>query len=359
MKVNLIRKILEELFFAFLVLSILEIGSRELLYIGEIRNVILKGENDIIARLRWVDRRKRNIQITFPFDKFDPTKGWVTIPNASNILYFENKLVSSNSKGIRGTVEYQYARDKKKLRILFLGDSFTFGDEVDDNETYPYYLQQMLPNTEVINLGVHGYGHDQMLIYLKEEGVKYKPDIIVLGYVGADTHRNMREFEDYAKPRFKLMNNKLEVCNFPVPTPEAILMLEPWRSRFIDLLNILKFDIYFKSESYKKEKDRITKAILTDLATTAKGIDAVPVFVYLDSARNKEYSPGLTKEEKRFLSRCDEILVNCTFVRSKIYSARMSGVKIKDYGHFDSETNRLVALGIKEYLFKNGFLKKD
>jgi hypothetical protein len=42
---------------------------------------------------------------------------------------------------------------------LILGDSFTFGDEVSDNETYSYYLQQMLPHTEVINMGVHGYGH--------------------------------------------------------------------------------------------------------------------------------------------------------------------------------------------------------
>ena len=42
------------------------------------------------------------------------------------------------------------------MRILFLGDSYTFGDNVSDNETYPFYLQQMLPNTEVINMGGMG-----------------------------------------------------------------------------------------------------------------------------------------------------------------------------------------------------------
>jgi len=51
---------------------------------------------------------------------------------------------------------------------------------VSDNETYSYYLQKMLPNAEIINMGVHGYGHDQMLIYLEEEGVKYKPDIFII-----------------------------------------------------------------------------------------------------------------------------------------------------------------------------------
>ena len=52
-----------------------------------------------------------------------------------------------------------------------LGDSFTFGEDVGDDETYSHHLEQLLPGTEVINLGVHGYGHDQMLIYLREEGI--------------------------------------------------------------------------------------------------------------------------------------------------------------------------------------------
>jgi hypothetical protein len=86
--------------------------------------------------------------------------------------------VSSNSTGIRGKTEYSYNKIPGKARILILGDSFTFGGEVSDNETYPFYLQQMVPNCEAINFGVYGYGHDQMLVYLKEEGLKYKPDII-------------------------------------------------------------------------------------------------------------------------------------------------------------------------------------
>ncbi len=55
---------------------------------------------------------------------------------------------------------------------MVLADSFTFGDEVSDDETYSSYLQQALPGAENINLGVHGYGHDQMLILLMEDGIK-------------------------------------------------------------------------------------------------------------------------------------------------------------------------------------------
>jgi hypothetical protein len=56
--------------------------------------------------------------------------------------------------------------------------------------------------TEVLNLGVHGYGHDQMLLYLREEGLRYRPDVVLLGFVQIDMPRNQLSFRDYAKPRF-------------------------------------------------------------------------------------------------------------------------------------------------------------
>ena len=56
----------------------------------------------------------------------------------------------------------------------------------------------MLPQAEIINMGVHGYGHDQMLIFLKEEGIKYKPDIVLLGFLHMDMFRNMLDFRDFS-----------------------------------------------------------------------------------------------------------------------------------------------------------------
>ena len=44
------------------------------------------------------------------------------------------------------------------------------GETVSDSESYAYRLQQMLPRAEIMNLGVHGYAHDQMLILFKDKG---------------------------------------------------------------------------------------------------------------------------------------------------------------------------------------------
>jgi hypothetical protein len=116
---------------------------------------------------------------------------------------------------------------------LILGDSFTFGDEVSDDETYAFYLQQMLPQAEVINMGVHGYGHDQMLILLREEGIKYEPDIVIVGFLALDMSRNLLSFRDFAKPRYVLEKGKLRLTGTPIPRPEEILKWDWARPRVV------------------------------------------------------------------------------------------------------------------------------
>ena len=76
---------------------------------------------------------------------------------------------------LEGKTEHQYQPTPGRHRIVTLGDSYTFGDEVSDDETYSHYLERCLPDTEVMNFGLSGYGHDQMLLYLEQEGVKYHP----------------------------------------------------------------------------------------------------------------------------------------------------------------------------------------
>ena len=65
---------------------------------------------------------------------------------------FDNRVLNTNSKGLRGQVEYIYKKPEGMQRILALGDSFTFGEEVGDSETYPYHLQTMAPEAQVINM---------------------------------------------------------------------------------------------------------------------------------------------------------------------------------------------------------------
>ena len=352
-----VKKAIRTLLLFCLFLSILEVGSRALLGIKSIDRIIRQGHGGAIRRWEWTERHQPGMPPKVPYDRYDPTKGWELKPNISyRNTWGEGQVFHSNSRGIRGEVEHSYAKPKGKLRILCLGDSFTFGEGVSDSETYPHYLQQMLPNVEVINMGVHGYGHDQMLIYLKEEGVKYRPDIVILGFLAQDSDRNMMTFSDYAKPRFKLLNNRLKLCNVPVPSPDVTLKQEPWRSKFLDLLSLLQKHISDRIGTYAKEREAVTDAILKEMVVATKRVGAVPIFVYLDHVRSEETNSGTIEDEKSFLDKCEDLSVKCVFLRRGIHSAKLLGIKIKEKGHFDPKTNELVAFGTKEYLLKNGFL---
>ena len=73
-------------------------------------------------------------------------------------------------------------------RIICLGDSFTFGMGVKDDETYPYnletYLKNALPNENigVINAGQIGWGTGQELRWLESSGLNLKPMGVVLQF---------------------------------------------------------------------------------------------------------------------------------------------------------------------------------
>jgi hypothetical protein len=54
-------------------------------------------------------------------------------------------------------------------RINFFGCSFTFGEGVNDDETFPYYVQQQIEGSVARNFGFHGYGLQQALAILKSD----------------------------------------------------------------------------------------------------------------------------------------------------------------------------------------------
>lgn len=95
----------------------------------------------------------------------------------------------TNSHGLRSP-EIDHARTPAR-RILCLGDSFTFGIGVADDQTWPAQLGKAL-NTptgnrlEVLNAGVMGWGLAEYLVWLQLEGCRYHPDLIVVGVHASD-----------------------------------------------------------------------------------------------------------------------------------------------------------------------------
>ncbi|MGQ0811537.1 MAG: SGNH/GDSL hydrolase family protein [Nitrospiraceae bacterium] len=98
--------------------------------------------------------------------------------------------VKINSHGFRDE-EHAWEKERDTLRILGLGDSFTFGWGVSHKETFLKQLEPLVHHAtgrqaETISAGVPGWGLNQYYLYLKTIGVKYSPDVVVLAYFTDD-----------------------------------------------------------------------------------------------------------------------------------------------------------------------------
>lgn len=317
-------------------------------------------DEDYWWRRIWVNRHQNSgTEIYYKFDSYDSLKGWISKPNLRDMEVFGDKMLNTNSKGFRGKDEHAYDKDPNKLRILLLGDSFTFGDEVSDNETYAYYLQEMLPQVEVINMGVHGYGHDQMLLLLREEGVNYKPDIVILGFLAMDMSRNLLNFRDYAKPRFDLDNGELKLIGTPVPRPEDFLKWNWARPMISDVVSIARYRFmksYGLLEKEKKKAD-ITTAILAEIIKLTDSIHAIPIFVYLPPGGEISDHAALTQGEKFLFSMCrTNDKVRCFSARPHFAEKTAEGTIFSSKLHWGPEGHLATAEAIKHYLVDGGYV---
>ena len=321
----------------------------------------LLGDDNSSWRLYWVVLHRVHEEWTGKYAAYHPTRGWAVMPDIKNMTPFgRGKFVNTNSKGLRGNAEYEYARTPGKQRILVLGDSFTFGTDVSDAETYSHDLESALPNTEVLNLGVQGYGQDQMLLYLKEEGVKYRPDIVILGFAYMDTNRNLWKFFAFAKPKFEAAPDGLKLTNVPVPTPEQVLADEPYRSKALDFAIILREKIRWRLGMNEREAKELTTPILDEVVATTRSIGAVPVFVYLPAYEEvDDLSDSMSAHELYLYDYCQHQGIACLFLRPRFREEIKKGAKLESRFHWTAEMHKMAAEEIAGFLVAKRLVQEE
>lgn len=100
---------------------------------------------------------------------------------ARHVPAFPHK-VTINSLGYRGA-DFPVEKPPGELRIFMTGDSFTYGDVVDDDKTLPFQLEALLrgrcAKVRVINAGLAGSTIDAQSALI-ERAARLKPDIVIL-----------------------------------------------------------------------------------------------------------------------------------------------------------------------------------
>lgn len=105
-----------------------------------------------------------------------------------------------------------------RRRVLLLGDSMAWGFGVEKQESFDTLLESRFPDLDVVNDSVPGYGTDQELLILEEQGLSFHPDLVLLLFHPNDLLNNTwpRQY-GYPKPVFRIDGGDLRLENVPVP----------------------------------------------------------------------------------------------------------------------------------------------
>ena len=131
-----------------------------------------------------------------------PLLGWV-LPANTHHFFSIDMPVSINSAGLRDD-EIPMEKPPGEMRVLALGDSFTFALGVAFEDIWAQRLETLLKeqgpirDVQVINAAVAGYNTRQELIYLLAEGFSWQPDAIVVAFYWNDLLDNEPPLPDPA-----------------------------------------------------------------------------------------------------------------------------------------------------------------
>lgn len=125
--------------------------------------------------------------------RFHPELGYSHIPHQHakrSIPGVYDYTSTNNEYGFRGNIM------KNDQGIIFVGDSFTYGYGVNDNQTFCYLTNELLNQNgienEVFNAGTGGKGTDYAIKFFNYIGYKFNPAMVCLCFFPNDFQDNQR-----------------------------------------------------------------------------------------------------------------------------------------------------------------------
>ena len=129
------------------------------------------------------------------------------VPGVSVYMNQFGQQITINAHGMRDR-EHDVEKPKGTYRILVLGDSFMEALQLRFEESFPSLLERELSTTtgktiEIINGSVSGWGTDDELTYLTRYGLRFQPDLVLLGMTLHNdvTDNLMEKFHSFSNDR--------------------------------------------------------------------------------------------------------------------------------------------------------------
>lgn len=161
---QMLKKLLIVIFITLLFILLAEVLARTVLWEGEETRI--------------------NTEVEFGYSASGLGDLRPNMDRVEQLMHIRPYFLQTNSAGLRNMEEIDENEDV--FRVLVIGDSFTYGLYVHNQETYPARLEEYLnanlrTEVQVLNAGVPGYTISDELDYLKDKGLALAPDLVVLG----------------------------------------------------------------------------------------------------------------------------------------------------------------------------------
>jgi hypothetical protein len=271
--------------------------------------------------------------------RFDHKLGWFPKENSKTVYSGSVDIdVINNSEGFR---DKEHTQNSEKPGIAYFGDSFVWGYDVNQDERITEIASQLLPEWDVYNFGVSGYGTDQEYLLLQDYFPKYQPKVVVLVVHSNDDLDNTTNIRyHYRKPYYELKEGILNLQGQPVTTSfnfQAHDHPTLFKSKLFQALTV----VYNKL----KNQDQIDGPIITNELISEfnkyvsnRGSNLLVVYTYEEGEEDKSYLSENNIE----------------------YICLPTQLKFREYGqHWTAEGHKTVGSEILGQLYRLGWIKDE
>lgn len=194
--------------------------------------------------------------------------GYIIFPGGDSIPIFTNEYGNRvGSTKLNDTINI-------KKKVLFLGDSFTFGDANFYENSFPYLISKKL-NHQLINASMVGYSYVHYQIMLDSLITSHSPDLICIQISPYSSDRSISGYLNaYVKiptPFYYNKNNRTFIHN---PLYQSSIFdifkkndINTYKSKKKSFLNFIKFTYHFSFPLFSHELINEIKSLDKKLKT--------------------------------------------------------------------------------------------
>ncbi len=336
-------------------LLLMEGVSRLLLTSSTLKEPIFSGDS-YAQKVAWANNPKI-VMTNHTFVDFDAIKGWENKNEYFDSLYYGRYRLTIKNHRRKSSLNC----DSRKVRIGVFGDSFVFGEEVDDDQTLPNFLQEEVNEASVLNYGVPGYGLDQ--IYLKVQQLVKQDDlnVVVLAIISEDLNRMESNYSFFQKPQFVSHPAGKWAIVYPELQPSEIREKYYYHSKFVMLLALAINKFYpLEMEKHTNVED-LTPWLLDRSQEVCQSNDCVCYLTLLPTpreVRNREEYLRYLSINKWLKQRCETTGISYIDLQSLFSNPTNQQIRTEQM-HWLGDGNALIGRYIGQVLLRDLQIQKN